>query len=161
MVRCLWLFGVLGGSPRPGAWGAPPPCLDPMVVLAWPVGLWFFWVGVYAGDGLLAPDDLAGGGAAGAPAVGELADDEQAAAFLVVVGGAAEPGQGGGTVEDLADQGAFVEEAQLDRAAGRVPERVGDQLGGQQLGGVGQLAQAPFVELGADQTAGAADGGGV
>ena len=131
------------------------------MVLAWPGGLRFVRVGVHAGDDLLAPHDLARGGAAGPPAVGELADDQEAAAVLVVVGGVPQAGQGGRVVEDLADQGALQEEAQLDRLVRGVPERVGDQLGDDQLGRVDQVLQIPLSELGADQAAGAADGGGV
>src|SRR5690606_14923129 len=110
--------------------------------------------------GLLAPDDLAGGGAAGAPAVGELADDQQPPAVLVVVLGAAEPRQRRGPVQDLADEGALQQQPQLD-GAGRVAQRVGDQLGREQLGGVLQLLQAPLLRAGADGPAGAADGGRV
>src|SRR5690606_30693668 len=128
--------------------------------LAGPAGDLLGRVGVDAGDGLLAPDDLAGGGAAGAPAVGELADDQQPPAVLVVVLGAAEPRQRRGPVQDLADEGAFQQQPQLD-GAGRVAQRVGDQLGREQLGGVLQLLQAPLLQAGADEPAGAADGGRV
>src|ERR1700759_2240165 len=76
-----------------------------------------------AGQGLLAPDDLARAGAAGTPAGGELADDLQAAAVLVVAAGLAQAGEGGRVVADLADQGALADEAQRHRAR-RGPQRV-------------------------------------
>ena len=131
-----------------------------MVALAGPAGVEVDRVGVDAGDDLLAPDDLAGGGAAGAPAVRDLADDEEPAAVLVVVLGAAQPGQRRGAVQDFANEGALEEQAQLDRAGG-VAQRVGDELGREELGGVVELVQAPLLQPGADEPAGAADGGRV
>src|ERR1700759_5807227 len=60
-----------------------------------------------AGQGLLAPDDLAGAGAAGAPAGGELADDLEATAVLVVAAGPAQGGEGGPGVTGPADPGGL------------------------------------------------------
>src|SRR4051812_12082672 len=117
---------------------ARPPCPPTgrgslaVVAFAGPGGVEVDRVGVDAGDDLLAPDDLAGGGAAGAPAVRELADDEEAAAVLVVVLGAAQPGQRRGPVQNLANERALEQQAQLDRA-GRVAQRVGDELGREEL----------------------------
>jgi diguanylate cyclase (GGDEF)-like protein len=91
---------------------------------------------------LLAPDDLAGRGPPGTPALGELAHDLQAAAVLVVAVGRTQPWQRARGVDYLADQRPLVDEPERDVAAG-VLDRVGHQLGDEQLGRGDQVLQSP------------------
>src|ERR1035437_1522955 len=93
---------------------------------------------------LLAPDDLAGRGPAGAPAVRELADHLKAAAVLVVAAGLAQPRQRARGVQHLADQRLFVDEPERDVAA-RVLDRVGYQRGDEQFCRRDHVLQIPAL----------------
>src|SRR6185437_7948642 len=108
---------------------------------------------VLSGNRELAPDDLAGPGAAGAPAVRDLAYDLQASTALVVVLGVTQPRYGGGVVEYLDEQAALEDQAQANGAL-RIPNGVCDQFGNGQFGDRDQIGQAPPTQWSADQRAG-------